>query len=174
MSEQPLEVLELAQAGCYEVIALDSGAAYSQVSQRRAGWQLLADWPTSPGDVRHTADGSPGVLHFAPGRWLLSEPSTDLLDAIAEHPSAVIVDVEGKWQRRSLRGGGALRLLAAAADVEAMLADRRCAAMSLFGCPAIVARAGEAIELWVHASYARFFDEQLAVALSRTASRRAP
>lgn len=153
MSEQPLEVIEVAQSSCFELVDLDGVAA--------------------PGTVRLAAGGRLEALHFAPGRWLLPDPSAELLAAIAG-PAATLVNVEGKWQRRSLRGNGALRLLAAGADVEAMLTGRDCAALSLFDCPAIVARGCGTVELWVHSSYARFLDEQLAQACSRLASRGTP
>jgi sarcosine oxidase gamma subunit len=154
MSGQTLEVLEVAPSSCFEMVELAGGVIQSL--QRK-----------SPGTVRVAADGRLEALHFSPGRWLLPDPSADLLAAIGEQSAVTLVDVEGKWQRRSLRGSGALRLLAAAADVEAMLTERHCAALSLFDCPCIVARGSGTIELWVQSSYARFLDAQLANALSR-------
>jgi sarcosine oxidase gamma subunit len=153
MSAQTLEVVEVAERSCFELVA-----------NALSPW---AGWPTNAGAVRHAPDGSPEVLHFAPSRWLLPNPTGDLLAGAAEQSAAMLVDVEGKWQRRSLRGSGAMRLLAATADVEAMLTGRDCAALSLFDCPALVARGHGSIEVWVLSSYARFLDEQLAHALSR-------
>jgi sarcosine oxidase gamma subunit len=167
MSDQPLEVVEVAQPSCFELVAFDDRA--SQRWDAAPGALLGAGWPKEPGAVRRASDGQLEALHFAPGRWLLPAPSTELLAALADPSEAALVDVEGKWQRRSLRGRGAMRLLAAAADVEAMLAGRDCATLSLFDCPAIVARASGAIEVWVHSSYAAFLDERLTHALSRAA-----
>lgn len=147
MSEQVIEIVEVPQSSCFELIHLDGIAP--------------------PGTVRLAAGGQLEALHFAPGRWLLPDSSAELLAPIAGQPAAVLVDVEGKWQRRSLRGAGAMGLLAAAADVEAMLTGRDCAAVVLFDCPAIVARGSGTLELWVLSSYARFLDERLANARSR-------
>ena len=177
MSGQPLEVVEVEQPGCFELIGLHSGATQplaAALSASTSSPGANSPWPTKPGAVLRTADGRLEALHFAPGRWLLPDPSAELFAAIAGQSAAVLVDVEGKWQRRSVRGSGAMRLLAAAADVEAMLAGRDCAALSLCDCPAIVARGRGTIELWVHASFARFLDEGLAHIRSRVASRRAP
>lgn len=167
MMELGVEVVEVPQASCFERVDLEGvvrAAAPAPVGS--------FSWSESPGAVRVAADGQLEALHFAPGRWLLPEPSAELLAAIGD--SAILVDVEGKWRRRSLRGKGAMRLIAAAADVEAMLTGRNCAALTLFDCPAIVARGNATLELWIHSSYARFLDEQLAHALARFPSRGTP
>ena len=171
MSEPAPEVVAVALSSCYELVELTIGAQLSAVASSPGG---SLPWPSVPGAVHVAADGRLEALHFAPGRWLLPEPSAELLAAVADQSAATLVDTEGKWQRRSLRGSGAMRLLAAAADVEEMLKGRGCAALSLFDCPAIIARAPGSIELWVQSSYARFLDEQLGVVLSRLAGRREP
>jgi sarcosine oxidase gamma subunit len=173
MSGQTLEVVEVAQSSCFELVEVNSGLGQQPRTAISSPGGSLA-WPKIPGAVRVAADGRLEALYFAPGRWLLPAPSADLLAAMADQPEAMLVDVGGKWQRRSLRGDGAMRLLAAAADVEAMLTGRACASVVLFDCPAIVARGNGTIELWVQSSYARFLDEQLAHVLSRLARRRAP
>ena len=156
MNNHPLEVIEVPQRRCFELVALDIASAAAP----------QAGWPTHPGAVRTAVSGGIEALHFAPGRWLLPDPPGELLAAISGWPAASLVDVEGKWQRRSLRGRHAMRLLAAGADVEAMLSGRECAALALFDCPVIVARASAAMDLWVQSSYARFLEEQLTRALS--------
>jgi hypothetical protein len=100
-------------------------------------------------------------LNFAPRRWLLPDPAEDVLVRLGGHSGVVLVDVDGKWQRRVLSGAQLWRVLSAGADVEAMLRDRHCDALTLFDCPIIAARSGEGVELWVLSSYARFLDERL-------------
>ena len=72
------------------------------------------------------------------------------------------------WWTSKENGNGASSVdrtwggLASGADVEALLEGRDCAALSLFDCPVIVARAEEGLELWLQSSYAQFLDERLA------------
>jgi hypothetical protein len=44
--------------------------------------------------------------------------------------------------------------LARTVALEAILAGRDCAALTLFDCPSIIARSAEAFDVWVEASYA--------------------
>ncbi len=106
-------------------------------------------------------------LHFAPGRWLLPDPAQEVLDRLGGQPGIVIVDVDGKWQRRILSGLRVWRVLAVTADVETMLRGRDCAALTLFDCPGIATRSGDGVEIWIASSYAQFLDEQLAAAAAR-------
>ena len=166
MSDRRLDIGKAVLERCFELAvtgAVDAAA-------------LGEGWPVEPGACSRDATGNAEMLHFAPGRWLLPAPSPQLLARVSDRPGVECIDVEGKWQRRLLRGDRALRALAAGADVEAMLANRGCAAMSLFECPVIVAChggrndnarggfGGDALDLWVPSSYATFMDEQLAAA----------
>lgn len=124
------------------------------------GGAFVVGWPAAPGAVRHDEHGRPVLLHFAPARWLVPAPHPDiaaLLDAAAEAGAGVIVDVDGKWQAMELTGAGAARLLACTIDVEAVLEGRECAAVTLFDCPAILARARGGFAIWVRSSYAADF-----------------
>ena len=120
-----------------------------------------AQWPCAPGEVRFSPDGVPTLLHFAPGRWLGPTPDPDVA---AMMESAVVagvgtrVDVEGKWVAMTLSGAGAGRALASTVDIGALLADRACAAVGLFDCPALVVAHGGVYRLWIAASYAEEFE----------------
>lgn len=155
MSRIEVSIERVAPDACWELVALRSGGdmAYGNVL------------PMVPGAVKRTLSGQLELLHFAPGRWLAPALSRSL-EHFAESGAVSVVDVEGKWQRRILQGRDTLRLLASGADVEAMLADRDCAALSLFDCPVVVARNGSTIDLWVHSSYANSLDEQLSAAFA--------
>jgi hypothetical protein len=106
-------------------------------------------------------------LHFAPGHWLLPDPAQEVLARVGGQPGIVIVDVDGKWQRRILSGPRVWRVLAVTADVATMLRGRDCAALTLFDCPGIAARSGDGVEVWIVSSYAQFLDEQLVAAATR-------
>ncbi len=113
-------------------------------------------WPGAPGAVRYDAQRRPVLLHFAPGRWLAPDPDDEtraLLSAAAQAAAGVVVEVTGKWDALSIRGPGATRLLACAIDIAAVLEARDCAALTLFDCPATVARAPEGFAVWVQSSY---------------------
>jgi sarcosine oxidase gamma subunit len=117
-----------------------------------------AGWPTAPGAVLRDPAGLPGLLHFAPGRWLVPSSALDpntLLAAAAG--CCATVDVTGKWQAFVVTGDGASRLLASTLAVDAALEARDCAAVTLFDCPAILARAGDGYLVWVQSSYAADF-----------------
>jgi sarcosine oxidase gamma subunit len=94
-----------------------------------------------------------GALNFAPRRWLLREATPELLDKIASG-TAVLVDVSGKWQRIYLTGPQASPTLHRAIAVESVLAGRACAAVRIFDCPCVLARAKDGFDVWVEASYA--------------------
>jgi sarcosine oxidase gamma subunit len=68
-----------------------------------------------------------------------------------------MIDASGKWECLALTGPGATRLLASAIAIDAVLAGRGCAALSLFDCPAIITREAENFVLWVQSSYAADF-----------------
>jgi heterotetrameric sarcosine oxidase gamma subunit len=117
-------------------------------------------WPNAPGAVRCDAGQRPLLLHFAPGRWFVPAPDPELrslLELAVQSAAGVIVDVTGKHDHLCISGPGAARLLASAIDVEAVLASRACAALTLFDCPAILARTPEGFSIWVQSSYTADF-----------------
>jgi hypothetical protein len=109
----------------------------------------------APGAVRRTASGRAEMLHFAPFRWLVPEPTEALLE-ILRSPDGMLFDVSGKWRIVPLADPAVLKR---AADVEAVFAGRECAALTLFDCPVILTSANEA---WVHASYFDAFSRAVA------------
>jgi heterotetrameric sarcosine oxidase gamma subunit len=117
-------------------------------------------WPNAPGAVRFDALQRPMLLHFAPGRWFAPEPGLEirtLLAMAAQAAAGVVVDVTGKRDALLIGGPGAARLLSCAIAIEAILNARDCAALTLFDCPAIVARAPEGFAVWVQSSYTTDF-----------------
>jgi sarcosine oxidase gamma subunit len=117
-------------------------------------------WPHAPGAVRFDAQQRAVLLHFAPGRWLAPDPDLEtrsLLAGAAQRGIGTLVDASGKWDAVLILGPGAARLLACDLAIEAILSDRDCAAVTLFDCPATVARAPEGFALWVHSSYTTDF-----------------
>ena len=116
-----------------------------------------AAWPTAPGSVVRDATSRTCLLHFAPGRWLAPNPTNEMLlqlDSAARAGSGVKLDVTGKWERISITGPASTRLLASAIGINALLAGRDCAAVTLFDCPAVVGHCNGGFELWLQASYA--------------------
>jgi len=124
----------------------------------------MADLPLSPGAVHRNASGQATVLHFAPGRFLLSGPEPDIIRhfaALQEAAIGALVDVEGKWRAFALSGPGVERALSSTVDLTLVLAERDCAALYLFDCPAVLAHRTHAFDLWVEASYAAALLESL-------------
>jgi len=124
------------------------------------GGAFVVGWPAAPGAVRHDEDGRLVMLHFAPARWLIPAPHPDitaLVEAAIQAGAGALVDVEGKWQALQLRGAGAARLLASTLDATAALEGRECAAVTLFDCPAVLARVSDGFAIWVRSSYAADF-----------------
>jgi heterotetrameric sarcosine oxidase gamma subunit len=116
-----------------------------------------ADLPAPPGAAWHDGSGHATLLHFAPGRFLAPAPTAEMARHLAALESAGVgrlFDVRGKWRQLTVAGTGAARLLSAGVDVEAVLAHRDCAALTLFDCPLVLARSGQRFELWVESSYA--------------------
>ena len=114
-------------------------------------------WPTDAGAVIRDDDDSVCLLQFAPGRVLAPDPSAATeaaVDAAASQGAGNRIDVTGKWEHYLVRGPGAARLLACTVELNAVLDQRDCAAVTLFDCPAIVARCRDGYELWVQSSYA--------------------
>lgn len=105
-------------------------------------------------------DGWPAALNFAPHRWLVDASGhIDVSDAV--RAGAVVVDVEGRWARYAFQGEAGRRTLAAATGLDGLLRGRRCAATTLFDCPAIITGVpGAPSAKWlvlVAASYAASF-----------------
>jgi len=119
---------------------------------------VAPDWPLQPGAVRRDAQQQqPTLLHFAPARWLAPAPAPGLrrlLESAANAGAGSLVDASGKWVTVDVAGAGAARLLACTLDIDAVLGHRDCAAVTLFDCPAVVARVPQGFRLWVQASYA--------------------
>jgi len=124
----------------------------------------MIDLPQSPGTVRRDESGQATVLHFAPGRFLLPSPASDMVEHfehLQEAGIGALVDVEGKWRTFTLTGPGAERALSSTVDLMRVLGGRDCAALYLFDCPAVLARRSHAFDLWVEASYAATLRECL-------------
>ncbi len=118
-------------------------------------------WSAAPGFADTDAAGCPRRLHFAPRRWLLPAADAALRSELAAAVAGGLgacVDVTGKWLALRARGPDARRALASTIDIDAVLAGRECAAVTLFDCPAIVLRDGGGYRLWVAASYAASFE----------------
>ena len=132
--------------------------SFEFVAVRGASRELLGrDWPIAAGAVSRSPSGGAALLHFAPGRWLAPDPEAGLaarLDALVNAGAGLLADVTGKWQSITLPHAGAARVLAAGVALDAVLAERGCAALWLFDCPVVLARAGERFDLWVQSSYA--------------------
>ena len=131
---------------CHEIIALVAPTAAT----------FGADWPLSPGQARRTASKGYELLHFAPGRWLapsLSDSLQERCRGLVAGGAAVLIDVDGKWNGVMVRRAAGASVLAQSLDVELLLAERDCAAATLFDSPAILARTESHYHLWVQASY---------------------
>jgi sarcosine oxidase gamma subunit len=123
-----------------------------------------AELPSEAGAVQRDERGAATLLHFAPGHFLAPAPSEALKRHLAALEATGIgagFDVEGKWQQLTLSGGRALRVLAAAIDVRAVLQHRECAAVTLFDCTAVLATRPDGFDVWVEASYATDFRAML-------------
>jgi heterotetrameric sarcosine oxidase gamma subunit len=118
------------------------------------------EWPAAPGAACHDGAGRPTRLHLAPGRWLLPAPDRATLALVEAATLAGLgagTEVTGKWQGFELSGQGATRLLASTLDVAAVLEGRDGAAVTLFDCPAVLARIPDGYAIWVRASYVSDF-----------------
>ncbi|HEV7431586.1 MAG TPA: hypothetical protein VGN77_00985 [Steroidobacteraceae bacterium] len=138
-----------------------------------------ARWPRAAGAVYYDTQQRPSLLHFAPARWLAPDPTAPIRALLAEAVRTavgVVIDVTGKWDALLIHGPGATRLLACALEVESVLNARDCAAVTLFDCPATLARTRQGFAVWVQSSYTKDFlitAERFRAALDRTDSRTA-
>lgn len=110
------------------------------------------------------AIGGGRILHFAPGRWLVTE---DALEREAERiarlvaAGATLIDGRAKWCRIEITGGAPRQVLSRLLPVEQVLGNRGCAAASLLECPGVLAANGAALEFWVGRSWASWLHETL-------------
>ena len=144
-------ITALPLATCYEFVAYPG---------RNMEAAAIGAWPAGAGQVLRDATGRSALLHFAPDRWLVPAPPPILLQELSSLERAgrgTLLDVEGKWQEVRIAPERAHHILSRGIDVETVLADRECAAVMLFDCPAILARSGATINLWIGASYLQSF-----------------
>ena len=106
-------------------------------------------------------------LPIAPGRWLWLDPDPEEANAAAA-TGAYVVDVAGKWTAFTCGGTHARRALSTVIDVDSVLEARGCAAVALFDCPAVLARAGDdGFIVCVQSSYAASFEAAYACAANQ-------
>jgi len=119
--------------------------------------------PRTPGAAVWGVAGQTRSLHFAPNRWLLTEPMQEDISSIerAAGDSLVIVDVSGKWHRVSVDVVAGQRILRRGIDLTPTLCERSCAQVDLFDCPVILVRKAQEYELWVLSSYLNALSGQL-------------
>lgn len=117
---------------------------------------LIADvLPVTPGGVAYDDTGGPLALHVALRRWLVPSPAEALrlkLLAFQTRGLGAVAEVDGKWQWFRMEGAAGLRLLESTVESET-LSGRECASVTLFDCPAIVARRNNGFDVWIAASY---------------------
>jgi sarcosine oxidase gamma subunit len=133
-----------------EVFALDARGSRAVARLHEAVSAASADPGSAP---RWSA-----LLPTAPDRWLWLEPEPERLAELVE-AGLIVVDVEGKWNVYTAEAVAARRVLRTALDVDEALRGRRCATVTLFDCPAVLAQAaaGDWI-VCVRASYATSFE----------------
>jgi len=118
----------------------------------------------APGNVQRDDSGHAQLLHVAPGRFLARASASDWVRELAALQAAgvgALFDVEGKWHEFALMGTDVHRVLSCTIDLSEVLANRQCAALQLFDCPAVLALHGNLYEVWVEASYAVAFRERI-------------
>jgi heterotetrameric sarcosine oxidase gamma subunit len=138
------------------------------------GFEFAAPWaplsrfqgtlPLEPGRVQRDGAGRVQLLHFAPRRWLVLAPAEPLYQYLTERDAAgdgALIDVDGKWQWFRLEGPQAARILESSVNVQGLLSKRSCGATTVFDCPAVLARDGDAFDCWVILSYAQTFLEAI-------------
>lgn len=126
-----------------------------------------------PGTAAELAPGA-RVLHFAPGRWLLTGTAPELEAGCIERLSrvgALSLDGRAKWCVLELHGADAPRVLSGLLAVEQVMGTRGCAAATLLDCPGVLATSAAGLEYWVGRSWARWLHDTLAAWLSRRAPR---
>jgi sarcosine oxidase gamma subunit len=112
--------------------------------------------PMEAGGVLRGSNGCPELLHFAPRRWLVPNPSGPRHRALTElerKGGGTLIDVEGKWQLLRLMGDGAGDILGSSVSIDGVLIGRSCAGIAIFDCPTVVVRDGTTVDCWVRSSY---------------------
>jgi len=126
--------------------------------------------PRAAGEIARGAR----ILHFAPGRWLLTaaalEREADRIERL-HRAGAVVIDGRAKWSCIELSGQDARPVLSGLLPVAQVLGDRGCAAATLLGCPGVLAAGAGGLEFWVGRSWAPWLHDTLAAWLSRRAPR---
>lgn len=138
-------------AACYEFVAYPG---------REVDAAAISAWPARPGQALRDAAGRPLLLHFAPDRWLVPAPPPILLQELSALERAgrgCLIDVEAKWQEVRIASEHAHYILSSSIDVETVLAARQCAAVTLFDCPAILARSDSTFSIWIATSFLQSF-----------------
>jgi sarcosine oxidase gamma subunit len=114
------------------------------------------------------------ILHFAPGRWLLTadalERNADRIERLVG-AGALLIDGRAKWSRIELSGSTARGVLAGLLPIEQLLGARGCAAVTLLDCPGVLAANDAGLEFWVGRSRAPWLHATLSAWLSRQAAR---
>jgi hypothetical protein len=127
---------------------------------------------TEPGSAVEIARGA-RILHFAPGRWLLTgealEREADRIERWVR-AGGILIDGRAKWCRIELTGGAPRAVLAGLLPVEQVLGTRGCAAASLLECPGVLAASEAGLEFWVGRSWACWLHATLDAWLSRRAA----
>ena len=103
----------------------------------------VAGLPVAPGQTRYAPTGEPVLLHHAPGRWFAPAADDTLrleLEALEAAGEGALFDVTGKFHTRQLQGAPGRSWLAQQCHVATVLAGRDCAALTLFDCPALLAK----------------------------------
>jgi sarcosine oxidase gamma subunit len=127
----------------------------------------------APGAAAGLAHGA-RILHFAPGRWLLTaqarEREADRIERL-RRAGAILIDGRAKWCCIELSGQDARSALSGLLPVEQLLAERGCAAATLLECPGVLASREGGLEFWVGRSWAPWLHATLTSWLSRRAPR---
>jgi hypothetical protein len=147
-------------SGCtIDHLASDRVLEFAAFSWPQSG-STSADWPMNPGSVQRDSLDRAILLHFAPGRVLAPDPSAAteaVLDAATTQGAGTRIDATGKWAHYVIAGPDAARLLACTIELGSVLDKRECAAVTLFDCPAVIARTHTGFELWLQSSYGADF-----------------
>jgi sarcosine oxidase gamma subunit len=114
------------------------------------------------------------ILHFAPGRWLLTgdalEQQADRIERLRA-AGALVIDGRAKWCRIELSGAYAREVLCGLLPVEQVLGARGCAAATLLDCPGVLAAGSAGLHFWVGRSWASWMYDTLSAWLTRCGAR---
>lgn len=126
-----------------------------------------------PGAAAGIAPGA-RLLHFAPGRWLLTAGArareADRIERL-RRAGAIVIDGGAKWCRIELSGSAARAVLSELLPLEQVLGARGCAAATLLDCPGVLAASEAGVEFWLGRSWAWWLHGTLIAWLSLRAAR---